>query len=175
MFRIFDKISGWAGKLLVWISALALAGMMAIIVVNVLLRKVFDFGIPGAYDLVSMFLSFTILFAMVYTQQQKGHVHVTFIVMFFKGKARYFVWALGLALAAIMSGIFTYSCWNMWDLMMMVGTKFSTVPVPYWIFHMAATVCFALLTLVLVFDTIKAFAAIANKECAADVDQSFVS
>lgn len=175
MFQLMDKISYYIGKVCSWISGIAVFFLMVIVILDVTLRKVFSAGLSGGFEYCQVFMLVLVFFALAYTQQQKGTVHVTFFVVKFKGRLRYIVWAVGMLIALVMTVVFTWGSYVHGMLMLKVGTKFATTLIPYWPFYMLGTFTFGLFTIVMLFDTIKAFAAIFSEKTAREIDEEWVS
>jgi len=68
--QILQKINHWLMKIGVFVSGLAILGMMLIIVVDVTMRNVFSSPVSGTYEIVQFFLMPLAIFpALAYTYQ----------------------------------------------------------------------------------------------------------
>jgi len=64
-------------------GSIILLGMMFITMVDVILRYLLNYPIPGAYELVQLMLVLVVFFGLAYTATQKGHivVEILFLVL----------------------------------------------------------------------------------------------
>jgi TRAP-type C4-dicarboxylate transport system permease small subunit len=75
--RLLDNIAGW-GIVLV----------MVMVVINIILRRVFNSPILGIYDFVSYITSVIIGFGLAWCALQKAHIAIEFIVDKFSEKSK---------------------------------------------------------------------------------------
>lgn len=70
----------WCVRLLLGISAVILAGMMFLTVVDVGLRYIFNSPLPGAYEVVEFIMAVFVTFSIVYCTYEKGHIAVDLVM-----------------------------------------------------------------------------------------------
>ena len=172
--RTLGRVSHFIGKACSYISAVFILFLMSLVTADVLLRKLFNSPINGGFEVSSLFMVILVFFAIVYTQSSGAAIHVTVIIMRFKGKARFVIWGIGMLVTSVMAAFFSYGSFVHGGLMRMVGTTSAVLRIPFWPFYYLGALVFFLYTITIVIDTIKAFAAIFNAEVAAEVSSRWV-
>jgi len=141
-------------RIMVYIAAVALFGMMMITVVDITGRYVFSKPISGAWELVSFTLVGASAFALGYCQIRKGHIRVDFLLKRFPGKMQEALTILAnfLGLAA-----FSVMCWRVvlymqYYLSITKGNATDTLHIPLYPFVLVLAIGTGMLALVLLFD-----------------------
>ena len=147
MYQI-EKILHSAAARTNWISMGAVLAMMALTVVDVVLRLL-RMSIPGAYDIVGLLGAVVISFSLAYTSVEKGHIAVEFLVQKLPENARSVIDALtGLASTLF----FAMATWSLavYALDFYRGGEVSmTIKMPVFPFVLGTSLGCALLSIVL--------------------------
>ncbi len=147
MYRI-EKILHSAAARTNWIAMAAVFAMMAITVVDVVLRFL-RMSIPGTYDIVGLLGAVVISFSLAYTSVEKGHIAVEFLVQKLSEKTRSVIDAI--------TGLFSTLFFAMasWRLAVYAfdfyrgGEVSMTIKMPVYPFVLGTSLGCALLTMVL--------------------------
>ena len=81
--KVLNKIESvikWVSRVVGWVSCIAMAVMIAVTVLDVILRKTVNKPIVGSYELVQYLLLICVFASFAYCQVLKGHIQVTMIV-----------------------------------------------------------------------------------------------
>lgn len=76
----FNKFVGLLSNWLNWIAGVALVLMLALIVVDIIAAKLFNWPIPGGIEMVGFLGMVVVAFAIAQTQVLHGHIEVEFLV-----------------------------------------------------------------------------------------------
>ena len=154
---------------LCYVSMFIVAFMMILMFADAIGGLFFNHRIPGSYELVQMILSVVVFTSWAYTQTEHGHIHVVMFIRLFPMKLRFVIFALTSLLSTIVMALASYGVYRMVHDKITDGLKTSTLLIPYWPFYLIEFIAFVIFTVALLADTLKAFAAIVNKEAAEDV------
>lgn len=95
--------------------AVMLPGMVAIVTVGVVMRKLFNAPLPGKNEIVGFALAVVVYFSMSYCWITKGHVRLELVINRFKPRVRQGCEALGAALWLLFFGFLLW--WLIsWDI-----------------------------------------------------------
>jgi TRAP-type transport system small permease protein len=145
-----------ANRVMVYIAAVGLFGMMGITVIDVIGRYVFNHPLMGSYELIGYLMAIAGPWAIGYSQIQKGHIRVDFILKRFPRKGQAVITSIAylIGLAA-----FSVLCWRMIALSQYYfglkhGNTTDTMGIPIAPFVIVVAVGLGMLALVLLFDLI---------------------
>ena len=158
---------------LCYVSMFIIVFMMILMFMDAILGLFFNTRIKGSYELVQLVLSVVVFMSWGYTQTEHGHIHVVMFIRHFPKKVRFIVFGFVSALSTVVMGIGTYGVYKMILDKMANNEKTATLLIPYWPFYIIEFIAFAIFTVALLADTLKAFAAIGNEEAAEDVMSSW--
>jgi C4-dicarboxylate transporter DctQ subunit len=136
-------------KGLQYISCFMLVALMALLLANILCRGIFRAPIFGTFEGVSYMSMFVVIFALAFNENQDGNVTVTLVLEYLKPKARNILEIVGGLFSLGMSVFITY------DSILLVQSKYTkgdltnNLFIPQWIFVVALTVGFFLLSVCL--------------------------
>lgn len=150
-------------------SMILIAAMMVIMFVDSMLGLFFNYRITGIFELVQCFLLIVVFASWAYTQTVHGHIHVTMFINMFPQKLRFFCFGLTSLLSVATMGIATVGAWR--GLMEKMASReiTATLMIPIWPLFVFMVLAFALMAIVLLGDTVKAFIAMFDKEYADDI------
>ena len=168
--RVTDKICYYVCYLSMFVVAL----MMTLIFVDVILGQVFTIRIKGCYEISQVALSILVFSSWAYTQTQHGHIHVVMFVSKMPRLLRFFCFGITSLASTIIVGYSAYAVFNKIFDVYQSNEATGTLMIPYWPFYIFEFVAFALLTIVLLTETIKSFAAMFSHEFAEEVQSTWV-
>ena len=135
-----DRVAGWV-----------FAGLMVLVVVNVILRSFFGSPILGAFEYVSYYTGLAIALSLAYCALRDGHVSVTFIA------ERFFSYKTVKAIDVIMNSIsivfFVFGFWKLVEYGNSIAARGEvslTTRTPFHPFVYATAIGFLFLAIVLV-------------------------
>jgi TRAP-type C4-dicarboxylate transport system permease small subunit len=165
--RLWDKISRIASRsevglhsvnrVMVYIAAVALTGMMMVTVADVFGRYFLNRPIRGAYELVGFLLVCAGSWGMGYCQVKKGHIRVDFLLQRFPRKAQ----AILTVMANLIGFIaFSLLCWRVillvqYYLSLRKGNATDTLGIPIFPFVIMLAIGIGMMALVILFDLVR--------------------
>jgi TRAP-type C4-dicarboxylate transport system permease small subunit len=152
-------------RVMVYIAAIALVGMMLVTVADVVGRYFFDSPIRGAYELVGFLLVWAGSWGMGYCQIQRGHIRVDFLAQRMPKKTQDILTVLANLLGFIAFSLLT------WRVILLVkyylsltkGSHTDTLGIPIFPFVIMLAIGLGMLALVLLFDLIHSFSEVKRK------------
>jgi len=158
LIKISEKLSGWFS----WIAGGSLFLMMLLTCADVLLRF-FGHPILGTFDIVSFLGIFIVAFSLAYTQLNKGHVAIEYIVGRLPSRSQSVAKTLTYLISTT---FFAVLCWESFIFandLRMSGEVSATAEIPVFPFgYSLAVACFSI-TLVLFVDFLKSIKQAAQK------------
>ena len=153
---------------------------MFIIVVMMILMSIdaigglfFNYRVKGSYEVVQMILSVVVFTSWGYTQTQHGHIHVVMFIKMFPEKLRFLVFALTSALSTVVMVIGAVGVYRMIHDKLAAKERTATLLIPFWPFYAIEFISFIIFAAALFADTLKAIAAITNKEAAEELQSTW--
>ncbi len=114
-------------------SAMAVATMMTITVLEVAARGLFSASLPGAYEYVSLMFVYLIYLGLGYSQRRDAHITVGILYDSFPRSARKVVEGIYLLAACLFFGVLTWtSAESAWSNYVMGDTILGIVEVKTW-------------------------------------------
>lgn len=135
----------WVIEVVAWGSRVSIVAMMALITIEVILRKFFAFSIVGTVEIVAALMVITVFLAWSYTESHNAHVKVEFLVQRLGRKTQSILAAIT---TLVLLGIFSIMIWqtmvytlDAWH----VGLRYDTARLPIFPVRLAVPVgCFFL-------------------------------
>ncbi|MDR2610757.1 MAG: TRAP transporter small permease [Clostridiales Family XIII bacterium] len=149
------------------ISLLSYAGVVAIMLVNVadiLMNKLWHKPIFGATDITEQLLLCTVLASFAYGQSKKAHINMTMIIKHLPRVVKFPLFGLMGLLSTATAAFMGYAAILQVQNALAIDMKTEVLYMPKWPFYVVEVVCLFALALVLLYDTIMAFAATGNKK-----------
>ncbi len=153
--HIFEKMIDWLIRVLRIAGGLALVGMMAVTVTDVLLRALFNRPIFGSVDIVGFLAVIVLACAMPYTHIQRGHVGVNLLVQKLNPRAQAVVDGITSLVSLILFGIVSWQMWVYAQEFAKKGEVSMAIEIPKYPFVYFVAVCFGILTLAILIDVIR--------------------
>ena len=152
-------------RVMAYVAAIALVGMMMITVADVFGRYVLNNPINGTWELVGFMLVCAGSWGLGYCQVKKGHIRVDFLLQRFPEKMRAVLTILAnfLGLAA-----FSLLCWQVtlyaqYYLSITRGDATDTLHIPIFPFVLVLAIGTGMMALVLLFDLVHSIAEVKRK------------
>lgn len=92
-----------------YVSALAVATMMSITVLEVITRSLFKVSVPGSYEYVSLMFVYLIYLGLGFSQRRDAHITVGILYDHLPRKARKIVQAVYLSVAFVFFAVLTWT------------------------------------------------------------------
>jgi TRAP-type C4-dicarboxylate transport system permease small subunit len=168
LIKTASKSGSWlppTNRVMVYIAAFALTGMMLITVADVVGRYFFNRPIRGAYELVGFLLVWAGSWGMGYCQIKRGHIRVDFLAQRMSQKSQAILTVLANLLGFIAFSLLT------WRVILLVhyylslpkGNATDTLGIPIFPFVIMLATGLGMLALVLFFDLINSFIEVKRK------------
>jgi TRAP-type C4-dicarboxylate transport system permease small subunit len=150
---------------MVYLAAVALFGMMAVTVADIIGRYFFNKPITGAYEIVGFMLAMASAWGMGYCQVKKGHIRVDFLFCRFPKKVQALLTVLSYLIGL---GIYGVLCWRVilvvqYYLGLKHGFATDTLGIPIFPFVIMLAIGSGMLALVILFDLIRALGEVKDK------------
>ncbi|MCD8016637.1 MAG: TRAP transporter small permease [Oscillospiraceae bacterium] len=165
VINTISKFTNIFTKVFAYVSALAVLFNVVIILANVIMRA-FGNAIVGTEELYSMSEVVLIFLALGYTQYNGGLVHVCFFMKKLPGISPVVMWAINQWVSFIAVSLCVWQTFVRVPLVKQVSTA---LLIPYKPFYVIIGIGFAVYAVACLFESIKATAAIFNKEVREDV------
>ncbi len=145
-----------ANKIMVYVAAVALFGMMMVTTLDVFGRYFLNSPITGAYELVGILLAMAGTWSIGYAQIKKGHIRVDFLWRRFPRRGQLILDTLACFIGLIAFSVLT---WRLIDLAgyfltLTKGNATDTLGIPLFPFVVITAIGTGMLALVLLFDLI---------------------
>ena len=167
--KVFYRGAAAVGTL----SYIGIVAMTLLNLVDVILTKVFEMPIQGAYELTERLLMCTVFASLAYGQACKAHVNTTLIITHFPRVLKFLVFGVMQALATVASILWTYGAYIQIFESIRTNTITAVLKIPLYPFYIFEFVTMIMLSLMLLWDTIVIFLAIKSDWCANDVTKSW--
>ncbi len=151
---VFERIVGSLSKYAYWVAGACVVAMMAIVVANILTRKLW-IPIYQTYDFVGFISAVMVSFSIAYVGIVKGHVAVDMVMERFPQRAQVIISAFGGILSLGMFSIVAWQCAIYANEMRLSGEVSMTAAVPFYPYVYGISLGTALLCLVILTDLIK--------------------
>lgn len=113
MLEITEKLISWCARVLLFVGAIAIVLMMSHVMLEVMLRTLFDISIPGTEEIVSGYYMVAVVFLpLAYVQLERGHVIIELFTL--KAGPRLKAWIDGFVyiICGGALAIFTYATFD---------------------------------------------------------------
>lgn len=177
MKRVLDKVTKVSDKVcygVSWLSMAMCVVMTVLLVVDVLARKIGLFTIKGCYEIIQVCLCTFIFSTWAYVQSVHGHIHVVMFIQKMGKIARFICFGVTSLISTVTMGIGAYAVYLQIFSMIDSGESTANLLIPFWPFYVIECIAFALFTITLLIDCVKAFAALFNHEIAEEVQSTWV-
>lgn len=157
--KAFEKICDILSRILSYISFAGFFVIMIFIVLNVVLRALFDAPILGAYEIVEQMMMVGVFTSFAYAQRQGSHIRITMLLMHLPRKVSMVLCALTGLMGTAIVCLLTYAAYRQY---LVAATNVYTSAMlkfplsPFYLLEIVTCVVFALTLLLDVFKNIRA-------------------
>lgn len=162
LYGIMKKLTGF----LVYVTYGILLAAMFFVTYSVILRYIVKKPLLGSVEIIEVAMSAMVFASLAWTQTEKGHIHITMLLHVLPRKLAFLLYAVCGVFSTAISGIAVYGLIQQGLYAISISFVTPMTAIPYAPFYFFAAVCMAILTLVLLLDTIIAFGALFNSEYA---------
>ena len=162
--RIESRVHS-TNKLMAYVAAIALIGMMMITVADVCGRYIFNKPIKGTWELVGFMLVAAGAWGLGYCQVKKGHIRVDFLLHLFPEKVQAILTSLAYFLGFAAFSLLCWRCvlYTQYFLSITRGNATDTLHIPIFPFVLILAIGAGMLALVLLFDLVHSLAKVKGK------------
>ncbi|MDR2089535.1 MAG: TRAP transporter small permease [Clostridiales Family XIII bacterium] len=156
-----------------WLALVCFAGIMFFIVLDVLLRFIFNRPILGSFEIVERLMFCGVFCSFAFAQVGGSHIHITMILSKVPKKAGLVIFGLGNLLSTGICGVL---CFAVIQQMLLEADKHYTTAIlkiptaPFYAVVIVAMIAFAI---TLLWATCKCFVALFDKEAEAEVTSAW--
>lgn len=136
------------------ISFVCVIAMMLINVVDVVLAKLVQQRVIGAYELTQRLLMCAVFTSFAYGQSKKAHINMTLVIALFPRALRFVLFTLMSVLSVFAAGMMTYAAFIQTGVSIASGYMTEVLYIPLYPFYIVETVAMAIFTLALLYDTV---------------------
>ena len=154
-----DKLEKFANSFssgLNWIAGIALVGMLALIVADIIGAKLFKWPIPGGIEMVGFLGVVVIAFAISQTQILHGHIEVEFLVSRLPETAQRAISGIVYSLGMVLFALLTWQSYDFGHILQMSGEVSMTQGIPFYPVVYGIALCSIVVFLVLLVQFIRA-------------------
>ena len=155
------------------ICCVAIAFMMFSISLDVFTRWLSGGSIKGIYELVELAMGMGVFAAFSYTQIRHSHVHVTLLIQYYPQKAKMLSYAVTSLITTVVMFAISYAALLQSQASAASNQITNTLRIPLYPFYIFESIAMFFFGIVLVFDTIRCFIAVFNKQVADEVQSSW--
>lgn len=157
--KAFEKVCDILSRILSYISFVGFFVIMAFIVLNVVLRALFDSPILGAYEIVEQMMMVGVFTSFAYAQRQGSHIRITMLLMHLPRKVSMALCALTGLVGTVIICLLTYAAFLQYQIA--AANAYTSAMLkfplaPFYILEIVTCVVFALTLLLDVFKNIRA-------------------
>lgn len=156
------KIGKIVNKAAFIVSIISYVGVVAIMLLNVtdvVLTKVFNNPVTGAYEITECLLLCTIMAAFAYAQTKKSHINMTILIRVFPKVLRFFIYGFMGLLSTGTATAVGYAAVLQATNAIEKGTVTSVLFIPMYPFYYVEAAVMFMFALTLLYDTVLSFIA----------------
>ena len=167
--KVFEKICNFLARILSYISFVGFVVIMLFIVLNVILRAVFDSPILGAYEIVEQMMMVGVFTSFAYAQRQGSHIRITMLLMHLPRKLSMLICALTGVLSTGVVCLLTYAAYRQFLIASTKNYTSAMLKFPLSPFYGLEIITCVVFALTLLLDVVKYVAAIFNNDLASEL------
>lgn len=161
------KIGDIVKKIAFFMSLVSYGGVVAIMLVNVLdviMSKVMNKSITGAYEISEVLLLCTVMASFAYGQTKKTHINITLFIKPLPVAIKFLIYGLMGLLSTGTAVLVGYAAMLQAQSSMLKGAVTSVLMIPIYPFYYVEALAMFVFGVTLLYDTFLAFAAIFEKQ-----------
>lgn len=132
LLKRFETIQASTERVLNLVSSLFVGAIMFFVTAEVLGRYLFNSPILGHYEITELTMPFIVFLGMGYTQANRGHIRMEFLVLRIKGRWHHITEFVTILLGLAIYAIITYYSLGHALMMMEIGDITTTCQFPTW-------------------------------------------
>lgn len=151
------KISSGVEKFTTFVgcfSFICVVAMMLLNVGDVLLNKITNKNILGAYEITQRLLMCAVFSSFAYAQSKKAHINMTIIIEKLPRPIRFILFSLMSVLSVVAAGAMTWAAYVQTLDCINKGYVTEVLYIPLWPFYVVMTIAMAIFTITIIYDTI---------------------
>lgn len=149
-----------------WVSFICVLAMMLMNVADVLLTKLFQKPIIGAYELTQRMLMCAVFASFAYGQSKKSHINMTLVIAKFPRAVRFVIFTVMGLLATVAAGATTWAALLQANVALDTGYMTEVLYIPLYPFYYIEFAAMAIFTVTLAYDTFLSAIAIGRDDFA---------
>ena len=149
-----EKFANSCSSWLNWVAGIALVGMLALIVADIIGAKLFKWPIPGGIEMVGFLVVVVITFAISQTQILHGHIEVEFLVSRLPETAQRAISGIVYSLGMVLFALLAWQSYGFGHILQMSGEVSMTQGIPFYPFVYSMAFCCIVVFLVLLMQCI---------------------
>ena len=173
VMKIIKKISSVLNHTLGYITYAAFFILMAFIVINVIMRFVFDSPVLGAYEIVEQMMFVGVFCSFAYAQQQGSHIRVTMLLTHIPKRIAMAVCGLTSLCGTAILCLLTYASTKQFTLAHSHAYSTAMLKIPVAPFYAIEIVCSIIFAFAVLVSAIEYLIAVFNKELADELAAKF--
>ena len=169
MLDMFKKIGNGVDKFTKAICYVSFIGLIILILLNVadvLLSKIADKPILGAYEITQRVLLVTTFAAFAYAQTTRAHINMTILIAIFPRPLRFFCYALMSVLSIVAAGALAYAAFVQGGVSLDSGTATEVLFIPLYPFFYIEAIAMLAFAVALLHDFVGSAIAIFREDFA---------
>ncbi len=172
--NVIRKISGLLNRIMGYITFVAFFVIMIFIVLNVVMRYVFNAPILGAYEIVEQMMFVGVFCSFAYAQQEEAHIRVSMIIAHLPHRLSMIICSITGLLGTGVLCFLAYAAYRQFDIALKMSyttPMLKIIQSPFYALEMICCIVFAIAVLV---NTIEYIFAITNKDKADELAKKFI-
>ncbi|PHP68831.1 hypothetical protein CSC94_02225 [Zhengella mangrovi] len=132
------------------VAGLTILGVMLLSVANILMRKFFNWPVPGYIDWMISAVPLMAFFGVSFTQRLGGHIRMDLLVSKFSGRSLWIAEFIGVLGILLITLILIYGSWDHAMRALNFGDSTGDIRLPTWPVKIVVPICLSILALRLV-------------------------
>ncbi len=148
------------------VSFVCVLAMMLMNVADVIMTKIAQKPVIGAYELTQRFLMCAVFASFAYGQSKKSHINMTLIIAKFPRAVRFIIFTLMGVLSTVAAAAMTWAALLQGNVALDTGYMTEVLYIPLYPFYYVEFVAMAIFTVTLAYDTVLSAIAIGRDDFA---------
>ncbi len=165
----FEKFTTAVG----YLSFICVIAMVVLNVGDVLLNKIANKNILGAYEITQRLLMCAVFASFAYAQSKKAHINMTLIIAKLPRALRYILFSLMSVLSVVAAGAMTWAAYIQTLDCIAKGYVTEVLYIPLWPFYVVMILAMAIFTVTIIYDTVLYIIAIKRDDYAEMIEKDW--
>ena len=167
--KLFEKIVKRITGIVSIVSFVGFFFIMAITVIDIIMRFVTGSAILGVYEIVERTMTAAVFASFAYTQTEKGHVMITLLCDKYPPVVRFIAFIFNNAVCVVASVMIAIAAYNQGNLARDSSYTTAILKIPTAPFYWIEAVAMIVLALAFLLEVVKNFVALFNKDVAKEL------